>query len=103
MHLHSHQLCTCTQVDRYTLYNKTNWQKHVLRYEFVLQWCINHNLEMLLTIDALEVEKVGSAVHLVQLQAHFHQVSCHRILPPHSQMVRVHHLQHTITRNLVCM
>lgn len=54
-----------------------------------------------LTIDALEVEEVGSVVHLVELQAHFHQVSRHWILPPHSQMVRVHHLQHQLTDNLV--
>lgn len=46
-----------------------------------------------LTVDALEVQEVGPVVHLVQLQAHFHQVSCHGVLLAHSQVVRVHHLQ----------
>lgn len=64
---------------------------------FCRQFCL------LLTIDALEVQQVGSAVHLVQLQAHLHQVSCNRILPPHSQVVWVHHLQHKIADNRACM
>lgn len=53
-----------------------------------------------LTVDALEVQEVGPAVHLVQLQAHFHQVSRHGVLLTHSQVVRVHHLQHTDTHCL---
>lgn len=51
-----------------------------------------------LTINALEVEKVRSVVHLVQLQTHFHQIARHWILSPYSQMVWVHHLQH-ISKN----
>lgn len=47
---------------------------------------------MSLTVDALEVKEVGSVVHLVELQAHFHQVSCHSVLLTHSQMVRVYNL-----------
>lgn len=46
------------------------------------------------TVDALEVEQVGPVVHLVQLQAHLHQVPRHRVLSPHPQMIRIHHLRH---------
>lgn len=56
---------------------------------------------MLLTINALEVKEVGSVVHLIELQAHFHQVACHWILPSNSQMVWVHHLTHTHTHKRV--
>jgi len=46
-----------------------------------------------LTVDALEVQEVGAVVHLVELQAHLHQVARHRVLPAHAQVVRVHHLR----------
>lgn len=45
------------------------------------------------TVDALEVEEVGPVVHLIQLQAHLHQVPRHRVLPPHPQMIRIDHLR----------
>ena len=52
------------------------------------------------TIDAFEVQQVGSVVYLVQLETHLHQVACYWVLPPNTQVVRVHHLNIThIKRN----
>lgn len=46
----------------------------------------------MLTINALEVEQVATIVHLVELQTHLHKIPSDRILPAHSQVIRVHHL-----------
>lgn len=51
----------------------------------------------MLTINALEVEQVAPIVHLVELQTHFHKVPSDWILPAHSQVIGVHHLNPTTT------
>lgn len=46
-----------------------------------------------LTVYATEVEEVGSAVHLVELEAHLGLHPSHGILPPHAQIIRIHNLE----------
>lgn len=50
-------------------------------------------IEQKLTIYAPEVEEVGSAVHLVELKAHLCLHGSDRVLPSHTQVVRIDHLQ----------
>lgn len=46
-----------------------------------------------LTIYATEVKEVGSAVHLVELKAHLSLHGSDGVLPSHTQIVRIDHLQ----------
>lgn len=49
------------------------------------------------TIDAFKVQQIAAIVHLIQLQTHFHIISCNWILSTHSKVIGIHHLKQIIT------
>lgn len=57
--------------------------------------CVSHLVlhHFPLTVDAFEVQEIAAVVNLVELQAHLHIITRHRVPAAHSEMVGVHHLQ----------